>query len=175
VRESVNAHPFIGTQLGVLERLLEPYLLQFGYRVFDEIAVFTHLGATNGLFGKGQEEAALAAFESAALMKVLPKFYGSRQRLEIPLLSLQAWAIDPDDPDAGKAILNTQADVDPRYLRLFSRTARMLADLQRDDFCQPWIVTYSLESLPTGLWTTQSASGFCRHMPHGARPARAAC
>ena len=39
------------------------------------------------------------AFDQAVLMKVLPKFSGSRARLRTPLLSVLAWAINPVTPD----------------------------------------------------------------------------
>ena len=39
------------------------------------------------------------AFDQSVFMKVLPKFTGSRSRLRSPLLSMLAWAIDPESPD----------------------------------------------------------------------------
>lgn len=67
--------------MNTLTHVLEPYMLTFGYRVFDEIAVYVALARANGLFGDKMASAAKAAFDSAVLMKVLPKFYGSLARL----------------------------------------------------------------------------------------------
>src|SRR5690606_9945082 len=39
------------------------------------------------------------AFDAAVLMKILPKFHGSRGQLERPLLKLLTWALNPDNPD----------------------------------------------------------------------------
>ena len=37
-----------------------------------------------------------AAFDAAVLMKVLPKFHGTRGKLRLPLLNVFAWARTPD-------------------------------------------------------------------------------
>lgn len=79
-----------------LNNLLRPHELHFGYRVFDEIISFLIAAEHNHFFNKISEE--LAAFDAAVLMKVLPKFHGSRSKLEPPLRSVLAWCLDPDAP-----------------------------------------------------------------------------
>jgi 5-methylcytosine-specific restriction protein B len=84
----------------VLNESLRPYELHFGYRVFDEIVTFLIAAEDNGLFEPiGGLEAAL---DAAVLMKVLPKFHGSRGRLEAPLKQVLAWCVDPEHSDASQ-------------------------------------------------------------------------
>jgi transcription termination factor NusB len=84
-----------------LNKALEPYDLHFGYRVVDEIA----------LFFKNAKESKVVSFEnddeifdSALLMKILPKFHGNRKKLEKPLLIVLKVAKDGklDDNDIEK-------------------------------------------------------------------------
>ena len=78
----VTTHPEIRDRLQTLKDLLRPHDLHFGYRVFDEIVAFLAAAESNKLYDDldGFE----AAFDAAVLMKVLPKFHGSRGRLEAP-------------------------------------------------------------------------------------------
>ena len=99
--------------------------------MFDEIAEFTYLASTNGLFGEDSELAAREAFDIAVLTKVLPKFFGSRQRLEEPLRTLLAWCVNPADPDIA---LITDDGEPVQYARTHSRATRMLLGLERDGF-----------------------------------------
>ncbi len=80
-----------------LNNLLQPYDLHFGYRVLNEIALFVKY-ATNapGVVGKLEEKTAL---DYAVLMKVLPKFYGPRQKLEKPLRVILKWTSSDRAPD----------------------------------------------------------------------------
>ena len=61
--------------------------MHFGYRVFAEIMAFVDLGMKNELFNGFNEstDTLVTTFDAAVLMKVLPKFHGSRARLEGPL------------------------------------------------------------------------------------------
>lgn len=90
----LDDHPEFRDRLQSLCELLEPYEMHFGYRVFDEVVTFLVHAHRNGLFGsKGLDD----AFDAAVLMKVLPKFHGSRTKLEKPLLLALRWAMRPDD------------------------------------------------------------------------------
>ena len=60
-------------------------------------------------------------------MKVLPKFHGSRARLEEPLRRVLAWCVNPDKP-------HLEQVSDPLYPRTQARPARLLRDLERDGF-----------------------------------------
>ncbi len=65
-----------------LNRALEPYDLHFGYRVVDEIALFFKNAKESKVVNfKDDNE----IFDSALLMKILPKFHGNRKKLEKPL------------------------------------------------------------------------------------------
>lgn len=96
----VSAFPDLRTWLDQLNLLLRPYHMHVGYRVFDEVMSFVHHARNNRLFDPiaGEDLAIEAAFDAAILMKILPKFHGSRQRLEGPLVSVIAWCGNPMDP-----------------------------------------------------------------------------
>jgi 5-methylcytosine-specific restriction endonuclease McrBC GTP-binding regulatory subunit McrB len=65
-----------------LNRALEPYDLHFGYRVVDEIALFFKNAKESKVVNfKDDDE----IFDSALLMKILPKFHGNRKKIEKPL------------------------------------------------------------------------------------------
>jgi 5-methylcytosine-specific restriction endonuclease McrBC GTP-binding regulatory subunit McrB len=84
-----------------LNQQLRPAYMHFGYRVFDEILAFVDLGMKNGLFnalGPGGDPL-FAPFDAAVQMKVLPKFHGSRAKLEDPLIRVLGWCLDPLNPD----------------------------------------------------------------------------
>ncbi|MGI8484512.1 MAG: hypothetical protein ACR2OU_09625 [Thermomicrobiales bacterium] len=93
IHEVVSTHPNIRIWLQSLNELLAMSRMNFGYRVFDEIAQFlANADANDGFASFGGFE---SAFDTAVLMKVLPKFSGSAARLERPLLDLLAWCVDP--------------------------------------------------------------------------------
>ena len=87
-----------------------------------------------------------AAFDAAVLMKVLPKFHGSRSRLEKPLCAVLAWCVNPGAPDI-KAVEDALRDVGSDktvqqamasslflYPKTAERVQRMLARLYTDGF-----------------------------------------
>jgi len=88
----------------------------------------------------------MVAFDQAVLMKVLPKFSGSRARLRSPLLSVLAWAIDPATPDtievekrfddhmANPANTPTVLTEGAVFSQVARRVLQMLATLERDGF-----------------------------------------
>jgi len=69
-----------------LNKALEPYDLHFGYRVIDEIALFFKNAKEIQEKGIVSFENDDEIFDSALLMKILPKFHGNRKKLEKPLL-----------------------------------------------------------------------------------------
>jgi len=97
VATCIAAHPEVRNRLQTLNDLLRPHDLHFGYRVFDEIVSFLAAAEKNSLYTNlgGME----AAFDAAVLMKVLPKFHGSRGKLERPLQAVLAWCVNPGSPD----------------------------------------------------------------------------
>ena len=87
----------------ILNRSLQPFDLHFGYRVFDEITAYLVNAEENGLYGGISPYA--DPFDAAVLMKVLPKFHGSRSKLEEPLKTILAWCINPQAPDLDRVEL----------------------------------------------------------------------
>jgi len=83
-----------------LNSLLKPHELHFGYRVIDEIALFVLAAEKSEVARLGLEE----AFDLAVCSKVLPKFYGTRARLEKPLWKVIKWAGVPFNPESGKEL-----------------------------------------------------------------------
>jgi len=110
--------------------------------VFDEIISFLINASESGVYGEigGLE----AAFDSAVLMKVLPKFHGSRGRLEKALLAVLAWCIDPDHPDLSSLEREIQQREDTglhemvergfRYPKTADRVRRLLERLYLTGF-----------------------------------------
>ena len=136
----VAEHPEIRTYLQSLNLLLRRDRFHFGYRVFDEIAQYLAINDEHGMMYFA------VAFDQAVLMKVLPKFSGSRARLRSPLLSVLAWAIDPVTPDpydvekrfeahmANPANAPTVLTEGAVFSQVARRVLQMLATLERDGF-----------------------------------------
>jgi len=133
--------------LGTLNRLLEPHHMHFAYRVFDEIMAFVDLGLKNGLFaGLNGSDPLETAFDAAVLMKVLPKFHGSRARLEVPLSKVLAWCLDPAIPNlyeirtwmdqaaTSDDLERSLLDLAYRFPETAKRAARLLWSAQVDGF-----------------------------------------
>jgi len=131
----------IRERLQMLNEQLRPYQLHFGYRIFDEIITFLISAQANDLYSSTDE-----AFDAAVLMKVLPKFHGSRGKLEDPLKRLLAWCLPPDapapeiideklaqeqDPSAARQALE---DLSYRYKRTAAKCRRMLWQLHTTGF-----------------------------------------
>ncbi|MDP9356272.1 MAG: hypothetical protein M3R02_13505, partial [Chloroflexota bacterium] len=139
-------HPEIGKRLQTLNSLLRPFNLHFGYRVFDEIVAFLDAAARNKLFT--DLGGSSAAFDAAVLMKILPKFHGSRGKLERPLHAVLAWCVNPDAPNHTAVVQAVHWVEDPDALlsaleplvsnaqcpRTADRVGRMLWSLHTDGF-----------------------------------------
>jgi hypothetical protein len=110
VSEFVAAHPQYRTHLQNLSELLRPYDLHFAYRVFDEIAAFCANAASAPWFDGFRDLD--DAFDTAVLMKILPKFHGSRGRLLGPLRRVLAWTQQPDDPNTALSAVRNYEDAD---------------------------------------------------------------
>jgi len=82
-------------KLRMLSDLLQPYNLHFGYRVIDEILCY--LDNAQELAGKNGNHAPLeldTAFDLQILQKILPKFHGNRNQLEVPLAKLLRFSLE---------------------------------------------------------------------------------
>lgn len=80
-----------------LKDKLEPHELHFAYRIFDEIMMFLINAEDSfildGFRGNDTDERLNDAFDSAVLMKVLPKFHGPTGRMEKPLKEVIKWCL----------------------------------------------------------------------------------
>lgn len=143
----LDTHPMFREQLANLNALLEPHQLHFGYRVFDEIMVFVSVAKSHSLYsGMDDGNGILTAFDAAVLMKVLPKFHGSRGKLEQPLKQVLTWCVNPDVPEASvisdafastgqwEDVLQKLANLDYRYPKTAARVRRMLWALYTSGF-----------------------------------------
>lgn len=131
----IGRHPAFSDQLQALNLGLQPYNHHFGYRVFDEIMMFLANAKGNGMFGDSLQ----SAFDQAVLMKVLPKFHGSRGKLEKPLKAMLAWcANDGATNDLVKNIIaNPDQDFkleDWKYPATAARVVRMIQSLNTTGF-----------------------------------------
>jgi energy-coupling factor transporter ATP-binding protein EcfA2 len=101
VTDFVQQYPAYREHLTKLNVLLQPHDLHFGYRVFDEIMMFLANAEGSPVFdGFGPDELD-AAFDAAVLMKVLPKFHGTRGKLRESLEKIIWWAREPGNPETG--------------------------------------------------------------------------
>ena len=106
VSEFAATHDIYRQQLSTLNVLLRSHDLHFGYRVFDEIMMFLANAEGSPVFDGFGPEGLNAAFDAAVLMKVLPKFHGTRGKLREPLDKMVWWAREPDNPEAGRQALS---------------------------------------------------------------------
>lgn len=94
------------SKVRILNEVLEPYDLHFGYRVVDEIALFLKNAKESREKGIVSFENEDEIFDLALLMKVLPKFHGNRRKLEKPLLLVLKFAktgeIREEDAEKGE-------------------------------------------------------------------------
>jgi energy-coupling factor transporter ATP-binding protein EcfA2 len=104
----LQTHPELRNAIQSLNNLLQPYDMHFGYRVFDEIAAFLANAELNQLYQYMEPPA--DPFDAAILMKVLPKFHGSRSKLEEPLKYILAWCLNPETPYIGSIEQAIQSD-----------------------------------------------------------------
>lgn len=112
-----------------INRILEKYHLHFGYRVANEIALY--IGNAVTLVGVEQE---MTAMDFQILQKVLPKFHGSRQKLEEPLGRLLAFCFgdELEEVEIRSLLKECGGKLDtalfPRTARKIVRMLRILAD-----------------------------------------------
>src|SRR5699024_8223078 len=85
IREFVSANEDIRRSIQTLNSNLANYRFHFGYRVFDEIMQFLANAEANEMY---DDDGHVIALDSAAFMKVLPKFSGSEARVGLPLAAL---------------------------------------------------------------------------------------
>lgn len=107
IREVVDRPERFGVDLQNLNLSLRRSRMHFGYRVFDEIMQFVFNAEENGLF------IASEAFDHAVLMKVLPKFNGSRAKLQTALFELIHWC-----HTTGTMSSDDRANLEARFAKL---------------------------------------------------------
>jgi 5-methylcytosine-specific restriction protein B len=108
VADFVQQYPTYREHLTRLKALLQPHDLHFGYRVFDEIMMFLANTEDSPVFDGFGPDGLDAAFDAAVLMKVLPKFHGTRGKLREPLEKIVRWAREPDEAEAGRQALSDE-------------------------------------------------------------------
>jgi 5-methylcytosine-specific restriction endonuclease McrBC GTP-binding regulatory subunit McrB len=142
VADIVAQYPEIRRYLDSLNKLLQFHRFHFGYRVFDEIAQFLYNNHMNGSLDF------TSAFDQVVFMKILPKFSGSRARLQAPLLCVLAWALDPENPAQSlNSVQNSFVELDfgnvtavavfteaALFKTVAARTLQMLLTLENDGF-----------------------------------------
>lgn len=138
-------------RLATLSSLLVEHDLHFGYRVADEIMTF--LESARRL---ADPEFPLAnAFDQALLLKILPRFHGSRARLLTPLIRLLAFCVAAGDEGEDETVetlaqkvrklaesLEEQRTPDPEgelaaqvaYPGAARKVSRLLRDLEVEGF-----------------------------------------
>lgn len=96
IKEFSTNNKDIIEKLENINKVLRRYDLHFGYRVFDEIIMFLYNCQNSQLkFEKSDE-----ALDLAIKMKVLPKFHGTRQRLEKPIIEfLRILELNPESKE----------------------------------------------------------------------------
>jgi len=138
VGQFVGDHREVREELERLNGLLREYNMHFGYRVFDEIVTFLACAERNQLFSEIGGMA--TALDAAVLMKVLPKFHGSRAKLEKPLRGILAWCVNPeqpnpeDIPEADKGEEMKSVIGQARYQKTAEKAWKMLTALYTDGF-----------------------------------------
>jgi len=85
--------------LKTLNRILQEFGLHFGYRVVNEIALFYQNAVESMEKGVIRFESKEQILDYAILMKVLPKIYGNRSKVEAPLYRILAWGVAPENWD----------------------------------------------------------------------------
>jgi 5-methylcytosine-specific restriction endonuclease McrBC GTP-binding regulatory subunit McrB len=115
--------------LEVINAILADYHLHFGYRVANEIALY--MKNAQELTGNENINTSL---DLQILQKVLPKFHGSRQKLEEPLLRLFAFCFDetPEEQDYHSFLESHAGTIEsarfPRSARKIKRMLEVLGD-----------------------------------------------
>jgi hypothetical protein len=143
IAEVVKRYPRIRAHLATLNALLQPHRMHFGYRIFDEVCQYLYNNDLNKMMTFE------AAFDEAVFMKVLPKFSGSRARLQSPLHGVLAWAVDPHHTTReaveevvklfnayviGAANQTEAWTAEPAFPAVARRVRDMLVALERDGF-----------------------------------------
>lgn len=86
-------------KLKELNEILQPYQMHFGYRVVNEILLYLKNAKHSGVDLK-----VLEAFDYQIKQKILPKFHGSRNKLEDPLEKMQEFCRDNNCPKSKEKI-----------------------------------------------------------------------
>ncbi len=113
-----------------LLHILERHNLHFGYRVANEIARFIcHAGDSIQHFQIDD------ALDIQFLQKILPKFHGTRGKLEKPLMDIFKFCCDIDDEVDINVYLDSQDRIaDVRFPRTGKKVAIMIKDLQSQGY-----------------------------------------
>jgi 5-methylcytosine-specific restriction endonuclease McrBC GTP-binding regulatory subunit McrB len=117
--------------------ILKPYHLHFGYRTINEISRFVSLAN-----GTVHSFSAHEALDIQFVQKILPKFHGTRARMEKPLSRILLFCYrdrDVGEKEAVDKAANLRAkaegfDPDAQYRRCAQKCARMLRTLKEQGY-----------------------------------------
>lgn len=116
-----------------LNDILKPHHMHFGYRVANEISLYVKNAVEQ--LEPGNE---VLALDLQILQKVLPKFHGSRQRLEKPLLQLLEFCFGDEvasEPEFDTLISKYDDSLEDAYFpRTAAKIIRMLKTLGEQGF-----------------------------------------
>ncbi|MEE8168281.1 MAG: hypothetical protein V3T58_05360 [Candidatus Hydrothermarchaeales archaeon] len=92
----INNYQNYYARLVDINEILRDYNLHFGYRVVNEILFYIHNSDTSlsYRFSEDEKKNLDIAFDLQILQKVLPKFHGSKHKLEMPLSRLLRYCLD---------------------------------------------------------------------------------
>ena len=112
---------------------LERYHMHFGYRVINELSRF--LWVAQKYIGNCKEDTD-TALDLGILQKVLPKFHGTRARLEKPLQDVLMFCYSKRADDYDKKLLEPaeKFDTNARFPRSAQKCARMLRTLDEQGY-----------------------------------------
>lgn len=121
------------SSLETLNEILKPHHMHFGYRVANEVSLYLK----NAIEFVGPDSA-IIALDLQILQKVLPKFHGSRQKLEKPLLQILMFCFDEeveDEPRFDQVVAKAEEQLgDATFPRTASKVIRMLTTLSEQGF-----------------------------------------
>lgn len=113
-----------------LLHILEHYNLHFGYRVANEIARFI-CQSNNSIL----EFDLFQAMDIQFLQKILPKFHGTRGKMEKPLMDIFKFCFDKEmDTDMEIHLASEDPISEARFPRTARKVARMINDLQSQGY-----------------------------------------
>ncbi len=112
-----KAREYVLEPLKQLAEILKPYHLHFGYRTINELSRFVSLAKENVENFDVDE-----LLDIQILQKILPKFHGTRARLEKPLWEILGFCYG--EAGGGEEQVGTEGEARRKRAETFDKTAR---------------------------------------------------